>query len=156
MRPKQLVNRTNDGNAAVKRLRKEGKSTVKSSGVAIAQETPAKPRKTHRFKAGTVAIRDIKKSQKSTKPIFRGETFNRILRRIIDDELKNSGHHNCSDGSKNKIRFGEKVMNMFRTYTEAVIIKRLRVANMLAVFSKRVKVTSKDIETAECARDMFL
>jgi histone H3/H4 len=48
-------------------------------------QKPAPPPKPHRFRPGTVALREIRKYQKSTELLIRKLLFQRLVREIAQD-----------------------------------------------------------------------
>jgi hypothetical protein len=76
------------GSGTAKRKRKEPKKWG-SKDKDKAKKTPA-PKKPHRYRPGTVALREIRKYQKSTEKLVRRLPFQRLCREIVED-LK------CSD-----------------------------------------------------------
>jgi hypothetical protein len=75
------------GSAAAKRKRKEPKKWVdKGKGKAKAKAEPAPAaKKPHRYRPGVIALREIRKYQKSTDRLVRRLPFQRLCREILDD-----------------------------------------------------------------------
>lgn len=87
--------------------------------------TTAEPtKKNRRWKAGTVALRDIKRLQRSTKAIVPLAAISRLIR----DELASNGMRTAAD-----------VPEVLREAAEAFLVERFRNANFVAV--KRGSVT---------------
>ena len=90
----------------------------------------------HRFRPGTVAIRDIKKYQKlSNNLIFAKSSFEKIIRNIF---LQNSD-------SDTNIKISKNVFIIIQYYIEQYIVKLLYNSNFLAIHSNRVKLLPIDI-----------
>ena len=90
----------------------------------------------HRFRPGTVAIRDIKKYQKlSGNLILPKSSFEKIIRNIF---LQNS------ENDKN-IKISKNVFIIIQYYIEQYIVKLLYNSNFLAIHSNRVKLLPIDI-----------
>jgi len=90
----------------------------------------------HRFRPGTVAIRDIKKYQKlSDNLIFAKSSFEKIIRNIF---LQNS------DNDAN-IKISKNVFIIIQYYIEQYLVKLLYNSNFLAIHSNRVKLLPIDI-----------
>lgn len=90
----------------------------------------------HRFRPGTVAIRDIKKYQKlSGNLILAKSSFEKIIRNIF---LQNS------DIDSN-IKISKNVFIIIQYYIEQYIVKLLYNSNFLAIHSSRVKLLPIDI-----------
>ena len=91
-------------------------------------------KKTHRFRPGTVAIREIKKYQKMSNCLtFAKFPFERFVRGIV-----------------NKYNFGMKISKdvfiILQYYIEQYIVDILKDSNMAAIHAGRVKITLNDIE----------
>ena len=67
--------------AAKKRMGKAATKRVQSSGVGKVMP----PRKKHRYRPGTVALREIRKYQKSTELLMRKLPFARLVREVAKD-----------------------------------------------------------------------
>merc|ERR1711998_139291 len=77
-RTKQTARKSSGGKAPRKQLNnklKEQKESLMSAGV----------RKPHRYRPGTVALREIRKYQKSTDLLLRKLPFQRLLREVAQD-----------------------------------------------------------------------
>ena len=90
----------------------------------------------HRFRPGTVAIRDIKKYQKlSDHLIFAKSSFEKIIRNIFFQN---------SDNDSN-IKISKNVFTIIQYYIEQYIVKLLYNSNFLAIHANRVKLLPIDI-----------
>ena len=67
--------------AAKKRMGKAATKRVQSSGVGKVMP----PRKKHRYRPGTVALREIRKYQKSTELLMRKLLFARLVREVAKE-----------------------------------------------------------------------
>ena len=67
--------------AAKKRMSKAATKRVQSSGVGKVMP----PRKKHRYRPGTVALREIRKYQKSTELLMRKLPFARLVREVAKE-----------------------------------------------------------------------
>lgn len=92
-------------------------------------------KKTHRFKPGTVALREIRKQQKATEFAFRKLPFIRLVREIAQDY-------------KEDVRFSEQSLELMQSATEEHLIKILENANTIAIHAGRSTVQAKDITVA--------
>merc|ERR1711959_337061 len=79
-RTKQLANKSTGGKAPRKQL--ASKAARKSAG-SIVGSKPVK-----RYRPGTVALREIRKYQKSTELLLRKGPFQRLVREIAQDVLQ--------------------------------------------------------------------
>ena len=96
-------------------------------------------KKPHRFRPGTVAIREIKKYQKSTELLIKKLPFQRIVREIAQDY--NSG-----------LRFQISALSALQEATENYIISLFEDTNLCAIHAKRVTIMPKDMKLAKRIR----
>lgn len=94
-----------------------------------------KVRKNYRFKAGTVAIREIKKMQKSTDPIFPLAPFYRLTKSIM---LENNPH----------VRVTKKAIEALREAVEAKLVELFENTNLCAIHAKRTTINETDMRLA--------
>lgn len=89
----------------------------------------------HRFRPGTVALRDIRKYQKiSNCLIFAKHPFERYIRQIISSQ------------TSKPMKISKDVFIVLQYYIEQYIIKFLRDANAAAIHCNRVKLMPVDIQ----------
>jgi histone H3 len=86
----------------------------------------------HRYRPGTVALREIRKYQKSTELLIRKAPFGRLVREITLDY-------------KSDIRFQTKAFEALQHCAEHYIIDLFERANRCAIHGKRQTVTENDI-----------
>lgn len=95
-------------------------------------------KKKHRFRPGTVSIREIKKYQKMSNCLtFAKFPFERMVRDIIQEK---------SDNSDEKTKISKDVFTVLQYYIEQKIINVLRNANFAAIHANRVKLMGIDIK----------
>jgi len=92
-------------------------------------------KKPHRFRPGTVALREIRRFQKSTDLLMPKLPFQRMVRIAADDVQKD-------------VRFQASAIAALQEATEAYIVSLFEQANLAAIHSKRVTVMPKDIALA--------
>ncbi len=78
-RTKQTSRKSTGGKAPRKQL------LTKAVAKKTVVRASAKPRKSHRYKPGTVALLEIKKYQKSTELLLRKIPFQRLVREVTHD-----------------------------------------------------------------------
>ena len=100
----------------------KGKTTAISGGV----------KRTHRFRPGTVALRDIRKYQKSTELLIRKLPFQRLVREIAND-------------FKNDLRFQSSAVLAIQEAAEAYMVGLFEDTNLCAIHAKRVTIMPKDM-----------
>ena len=99
--------------------------------------------KPHRYRAGTVALKDIRHYQGSTALLIRKLPFQRVVREITQD-------------IKTDLRFQSAAVLCLQEATEAYLVGLLDDANLCAIHARRVTIMPKDIQLArrirgECA-----
>jgi histone H3 len=85
----------------------------------------------HRFKPGTVALREIRKFQKSTELLLRKKPFERLVRE-------------CAGEWKDDLRFTKTAIAAFQEGTEAYMIQMFEDLNHCAIHARRVTIMPKD------------
>ncbi len=107
------------------------------NGVKILNKSKRKPqdgdKKTHRFRPGTVALREIRKYQKSTNLLMRRQPFMRLVRELTQDL------------STHNIRFQKSALAVLQSWAEGYLITAFEEANLVAIHSKRVTVMPRDL-----------
>jgi len=92
----------------------------------------------HRFRPGTVSLREIKKAQNSSNTLtFPKSTFEKIVR----DKLTK---HNDPEGGGIMIR--KDVFHILQFFIEQKVVNLLKNANFAAVHANRLKVIPEDID----------
>lgn len=99
-------------------------------------------KKPHRFRPGTVALREIRRYQKSTELLMRKLPFARLTREITQEFAR-------SDYEK---RFQAAAILGFQEACEAYLVGLFEDTNLLAIHAKRVTVMPKDIQLASQVR----
>ena len=91
--------------------------------------------KPHRYRAGTVALKDIRHYQGSTALLIRKLPFQRVVREIAQD-------------IKTDLRFQSAAILCLQEATEAYLVGLLDDANLCAIHARRVTIMPKDIQLA--------
>ncbi len=89
----------------------------------------------HRFRPGTVALREIRKYQKSTELLMRRLPFQRLVREISQDY-------------KTDLRFQASAILDLQEAAEAYLVELFADTNLAANHAKRVTVMPKDMQLA--------
>ena len=113
--------------------------TAKKSGAKAAKKTKAPGAKKFRWRPGTVALRQIKKFQKSTNLLMRKAPFQRLVRELA------SGH-------KEGLRWQASAVAALQEATEAYVTGLLSDSNLCALHAKRVTLMSRDVQLARRLR----
>lgn len=92
-----------------------------------------------RFKPGTVALREIRRYQKSGDLLMRKLPFQRLVREIAQDY-------------KNDLRFQSNAVLALQEATEAYLVGLFEDTNLCAIHARRVTIMSKDMQLARRIR----
>merc|ERR1711868_45585 len=93
----------------------------------------------HRFRPGTVALREIRRFQKSTELLIRKLTFQRLVREIAQEY-------------KSDLRFQSQAVLALQEAAEAYMVGLFEDTNLCAIHAKRVTIMPKDIQLARRIR----
>ncbi|CAE8609095.1 unnamed protein product [Polarella glacialis] len=96
-------------------------------------------KKTHRYRPGTVALREIRKYQKSTELLIRKLPFQRLVREIAQDV-------------KTDLKFQSQAVLALQEAAEAYLVGLFEDTNLCAIHAKRVTIMPKDIQLARRLR----
>ncbi len=96
-------------------------------------------KRAHRFRPGTVALREIRRFQKSTELLIRKLPFQRLVREIASE-------------FKNDLRFQSSAVLALQEATEAFIVGLFEDTNLAAIHAKRVTIMPKDMQLARRIR----
>ncbi|KAG8932941.1 histone H3 [Tulasnella sp. 419] len=131
-RTKQTARKSTGGKAPRKQLASKGaaKKTAPSAGGV---------KKPHRFRPGTVALREIRKYQKSTELLIRKLPFQRLVREIAQD-------------FKTDLRFQSSAVMALQEAAEAYLVSLFEDTNLAAIHAKRVTIQPKDLALARRLR----
>ena len=89
-------------------------------------------KKPHRYRPGTVALREIRRYQKSTDLLIRKLPFQRLVREIAQD-------------FKNDLRFQGSAILALQEASEAYLVSLFEDTNLCAVHAKRVSKFSEGV-----------
>ena len=96
-------------------------------------------KKSHRYRPGTVALREIRKFQKTTDLLIRKLPFQRLVREIACD-------------FKSDLRFQSQAVLALQEATEAYLVGLFEDTNLCALHAKRVTIMPKDMQMARRIR----
>ncbi|KAH7105563.1 histone-fold-containing protein [Auriculariales sp. MPI-PUGE-AT-0066] len=109
---------------------------------------PADPaRKKKRYRPGTVALREIRKYQKSTDLLLAKLPFSRIVREVAE-----SMQTDLVDYSKSGLRWQTSALLALQEATEAFLVHLFEDANLCAIHAKRVTIMQRDLRLARRIR----
>jgi histone H3 len=114
---------------------------VSLSAKAAAQKKrpDAATKKPHRYRPGTVALREIRRYQKSTELLLRKMPFQRLVREIAQE-------------FKTDLRFQSSAIAALQEASESYLVGLFEDSNLCAIHAKRVTVAPKDIQLARRIR----
>ena len=131
-RTKQTARKNTGSKAPRKQLaNKAARKTADVTGKSV--------KKPHRFRAGTVALREIRKFQKSTELLIRKLPFQRLDREIAQEY-------------KSDLRFQSQAVFALQEAAEAYMVGLFEDTNLCAIHAKRVTIMPKDIQLARRIR----
>ena len=93
----------------------------------------------HRFRPGVVALREIRRYQKTTQLLVKKLPFQRLVREI-------------AQSIKTDIRFQSTAILALQEASEAYLVSLFEDSNLCAIHAKRVTIMQKDIRLAKKIR----
>ncbi|TFK18655.1 histone 3 [Coprinopsis marcescibilis] len=131
-RTKQTARKSTGGKAPRKQL-------ATKAARKTAQTATGGVKKPHRFRPGTVALREIRRYQKSTELLIRKLPFQRLVREIAQD-------------FKTDLRFQSSAVMALQEAAEAYLVSLFEDTNLAAIHAKRVTSQPKDLALARRLR----
>ena len=130
-RTKQTARKSTGGKAPRKQLASKAarKATPTEQGV----------KKAHRFRPGTVALREIRRYQKSTELLLKKAPFQRLVREVAQD-------------FKTDLRFQSSAVMALQEASEAFLVGLFEDTNLCAIHARRVTIMPKDMQLARRIR----
>jgi histone H3 len=99
----------------------------------------AKPKKPRRYRPGTVALREIRKYQKSTELLIRKLPFQRLVREV-------------AQSFKTDLRFQSSAVLALQEAAESYLVGLFEDTNLIAIHAKRITIMPKDLQLARRIR----
>ena len=119
------------------------KMPAKKGSKAVKKSAPAaggiKEKRRNRRKAGTVALREVKRYQKSIDNLLPRASFQRLVRNI------------CSD-LDHELRFQSQALLALQEASEAYLVGVFEDTNLCAIHAKRATIFKKDMDLARRIR----
>ena len=130
-RTKQIARHSTGGKAPRKQLATKAarRSAPTRGGV----------KKPHRYRPGTVALREIRRYQKTTELLIRKAPFQRLDKEISQDFFKEG-------------RYSSIAVLALQEASEAFLVGLFEDTNLCAIHAKRVTIMPKDIQLARRIR----
>ena len=95
--------------------------------------------KAKRWRPGTVALREIRRYQKSTELLIRKLPFQRLVREVAQD-------------FRSDLRFQSHAIMALQEASEAFLVSLFEDTNLCAIHAKRVTIMPKDMQLAQRIR----
>lgn len=122
--------RKGGGRKAVKKSIQAGRKHIPQTGGV---------KKPHRYRPGTVALREIRRYQKTTELLIRKLPFSRLVREIAQD-------------FKTDLRFQASAIMALQEAAEAYLVGLFEDTNLCAIHAKRVTIHPKDMQLTRWIR----
>ena len=127
-RTKQPANKRSNASMQI-----AGKKKRRGAG----KKPPEAPKR--RFRPGTVALREIRKYQRTTDLLIRRLPFQRLVREIAQD-------------FKTEVRFQASAILAIQEAAEAYLVNLFEDTNLCAIHAKRVTIMPRDMQLARRIR----
>ena len=136
-RTKQTARKSHGGKAPRKQLAtKANRKMAPEGGV----------KKPHRYRPGTVALREIRKYQKSTELLIKKLPFQRLVREIARDFPING---------VDELKFQSTAILALQEAAEAFLTGLFEDTNLCALHAKRITIQPKDMQLARRIRGEY-
>jgi len=109
------------------------------NAIPVKKPTTLGLKKTHRFRPGTVALREIKKYQRSTELLVKKLPFQRLVREVAAE-------------FKSDLRFQSSAVLALQEAAESYMVGLFEDTNLSAIHAKRVTIMVKDMQLARRIR----
>ena len=136
-RTKQTARKSSGGKSPRKRLISSKKFV--QSGVGKNLQMGGGVKRPHRFRPGTVALREIRRYQKNTELLIRKLPFQRLVREVAQD-------------FKSDLRFQSQAIAALQEAAESYLVGLFEDSNLCAIHAKRVTIMAKDMKLARRIR----
>ena len=118
---------------------KQPRKLVHGNGVQMAKTSTSPVKKPHRYRPGTVALREIRKYQKSPELLIRKLPFQRLVREIAQN-------------IHSDLRFQSAAVEGLQEAAEAYLVGLFEDTNLCAIHARRVTIMPKDMQLARRIR----
>ena len=93
----------------------------------------------HRYRLGTLALREIRHYQKKTNLLIKRAPFARLVKEIAQDLMV-------------EMRFWSSAISALQEAAEAYLVGLFEDTNLCAIHAKRITIMPRDIQLARCIR----
>ena len=123
------------GGTSNKAARNEVGNTIQAGQKAPHKSATGGIKKPHRYRPGTVALREIHRYQKSTELLCRKLSVAHLIREIAQD-------------LRTDLRFQASAIGALQEAMEAYVVKLFEDTNLCAIHARRVTIMPKDMQLA--------
>ena len=125
---------------------KTDKAKTKKAAEAEPEEEPAaKEKKAHRWRPGTVALREIRKEQGETKYAIKKAPFRRLVRETVTDVL----------GANQSLRITETAFEALQAATEGELVRFMNESLLNMVHARRRTLLLHDVRRSLSSHNRF-
>eukprot|EP00898_Chlorokybus_atmophyticus_P001465 jgi/Chlat1/2319/Chrsp17S00173 len=141
VRTKQSPLRSTGGRAPCKHVSSHPATNSAATDSVTPSSKPSSDgsRKPHRYRPGTIALKEIRRYQKTTELLIRKLAFQRLVREINQD-------------FKSELRWQSHAVLALQEASEAYLVGLFEDTNLCAIHSKRVTIMPKGIQLARRLR----
>ena len=134
VRPKAIAKKLESTNGTTIKKKPSSIKTLPSSGACSGGIT-----KTHKYRPGTVALREIRKFQRTTENIIPKAPFKRLVREVCQE-------------FRNDIRWQASAIDAMQEAAEQYLTSLFGDSQLCAVHAKRITIQSEDLALARRIR----
>ena len=116
-----------------------GKAPRKQLATKARKAAPDGAKKSKRYRPGTVAMREIRRYQKTTDLLIKKAPFQRLVREVAQD-------------FKTDLRFQSSAVMALQEASEAYLVGLFEDTNLCAIHARRVTIMPKDMQLARRIR----
>lgn len=127
------------------KMTKQKLSSSKKVEKKVKKSVPVPEKKSHRFRPGTVAMREIRKYQKTSNLLIPRLPFSKLVREIATEINKDSK-------AGDSLQFQATALIGLQEASENYLVKLLQSANLNALHASRITLQPKDLKLAQTIR----
>ena len=145
---------TQGGKAPRKTAQMDAALAARQRKLKAARNGSSGVKKPHRYRPGTVALREIRRYQKSTDLLIRKAPFHRLVREIVQAliEERKDDVKTKHDSPMDKVRMQSTAILALQEASEAYLVGLFEDVNLCAIHAKRVTIMPKDMQLARRIR----
>ena len=119
--------------------RGRGRQGARKRGGSLVRIPQRATKRKHRYRPGTLALREIRHYQKKTNLLIKKAPFARLVKEIAQDCLQ-------------ELRFQNSAINALQEAAEAYLVGLFEDTNLCAIHAKRITIMPRDIQLARRIR----